>query len=116
MKKRRAPQGRQKKISDEAFRLWRLCRAIEDEGATERWEDDRRRPGRRREYLDAGKALATALGIRWFDHSPLRVTSETPPDYICRNPAQAPEWRRAWELRQALLAAEAAADREAEAE
>jgi hypothetical protein len=91
-------------VSAEAVRLWRLCRGIEDERATERWEDDRR-PGRRREYLDAGKALQRELGIPWVDHNPLHVESETPPTYIAENSVQAPQWRRAWELRCALIEA-----------
>ena len=53
------------------------------------------------------KALAHALGLNSIvDASPLNVTSETLPAYIARNEALAPDWRRAWQLRQALIAAD----------
>jgi hypothetical protein len=70
------------------------------------------RPG----WQDVAKALATALGISWVtDMSPLDVTTETPPDYIARNPALAPDWARAWRLRCALVEAERAMSSKAEA-
>jgi hypothetical protein len=99
-KRRPLAHNRQPQVTAAAVEAWKRARAL----------------GRREGWVDAHKPLHRELGIPWFDHSPLHVTSETPPDYIRRNPAQAPEWRRAWELRQALLAAEAAADREAAAE
>lgn len=111
-KRRVLDRNRHPQISPEAVRLFRVCRSIEDAGGVDGWEDDRR-PGRRREYLDAEKALATACGRSWVDFGPLDCTSEAAPDYI-RRAGRGVEWRRGWELRQALLAADAA-DREASA-
>lgn len=108
----------QKEITPEAVRLWKLCLEIEDARATERWEDDRR-PGRRREYLNAKMALANALGIDWCgDVSPLDPSLRGPrpemPGYMAHL-ASGRTWKRALRLRQALIEAEAAADREATA-
>ena len=63
-KRRTLDRQRRPPISPEAVRLWKLCLEIEDERATERWETDRP-PGRRREYLDVHRALATACGLDW---------------------------------------------------
>ena len=66
-------------------------------------------------WQDAEKSLARELGTNWIcDMSPLDVGSETPPDYIARNPALAPDWARAWQLRCALLEAERAMSSKAE--
>ena len=98
--KRTPVNGKQDNITPEALRLWRLCREIELERAVERWEDDKR-PGRRRQYLTAWKALNSALARPWFDLNPLDCASETAPDHIRRN-GRAGEYREAWLLRQAL--------------
>src|SRR5262245_58551475 len=94
MSTKRTPRYRDLRpaVSPAAVEAWRRAREL----------------GKREGWVDAHKALHRELGIPWFDHSPLHVTSEKPPDYVRRN-GQAPEWRLAWELRQALLAAQAAA-------
>jgi hypothetical protein len=105
LERQRHPQT----ISPEALRLWRLCRSIEDERATERWEPQ----GRRREYLDAEKALTTALGIDWCcDVSPLDSRLKgSMPEYM-ENLWSGRTWIQALRLRLALIEADAVANRE----
>jgi hypothetical protein len=103
---------RRPEVSPEALRLWRLCCEIESKGATKRFEDDRR-PGRRREYLSAGKALCRAVGLDWaMGVWPTDTKSATVPAGLRNRPEVAAAYRQAWAARCALeaAAAEAAAE------
>ena len=113
MSTRRTPRHRDTRpvVSAAAVEAWQRARAV-----------GYPKPG----WQDAEKALARDLGTNWIcDMSPLDVTSERAPVYIARNEVLASDYRRAWELRQALIAAEkamrskrqaeSAANREAEA-
>jgi len=97
-------------VSAAALRLWKLVREIQAERATERWEDDRH-PGRRREYLDAEKALATACGLWWGDScGPHDVKSPKVPSRLLHRPIAAAAYRAAWSARLALEQAEREAE------
>ena len=108
MKKLRAPQGRRQKISDEALRLWRSCLALERQGAPKRF---------RGEYQALGRKLATECGLDWCGMQwPTNCTSATLPAYLRGRELQTADYWAAYRARLALIEAEAAADREAEAE
>jgi hypothetical protein len=98
---------RRPEISPEAVRLWRLCCEIERQGtAAERWEDDRR-PGRRGEYLGAGKALCIATGLDWTIMIwPSDARSPTVPANLRHRHEHAAAYRAAWAVRCALEAAD----------
>jgi hypothetical protein len=114
-KRRTLDRQRRPPISPEAVRLWKLCLEIEVERATERWETDRP-PGRRREYLDVHRALATACGLDWCSCiGPTDAKSATLPASLRHRDLQAEAYRAAYRARLALIEAEAAADREAAA-
>jgi hypothetical protein len=103
---------RRPEVSPEAVRLWRVCVDIKEQNAADRWEDGRR-PGRRREYLSAGKALCRAVGLDWaMGVWPTDTKSATVPAGLRNRPEVAAAYRQAWAARCALeaAAAEAAAE------
>ena len=81
--------------------LWRKLREINEEGSDEEWEPE----GRRREYLDADRALMPTLGLSIGDFSPASVRHEEVPDTIIHNPLAVEKWRKA---RVALIGADRA--------
>jgi hypothetical protein len=109
----RTPLARKQKgkITPEAIALFRRAEALRPT-YSRCIQYDRcksRNPGRHceecREYLATYKRLARALGISWFDISPLDAKTRRVPDHISRNGRSA-EYVKAWELR-SVLAAEA---------
>ncbi len=110
-KRRVLDRRRTPPISDEAMRLWTLCREIEREHGrvVETWEPK----GRRREFLEAEKRLCIELGLDWCSGwSPINAKTEAAPRYLAANSLLLADHRRAYAARQRLLAA----DREAAAE
>ncbi len=89
-------------ITDEAVALFRLCNEIAAAGQDENFENE---GGRRREYLDAYRALSRAVGINFWEVSPLDAVQESPPDYMRQNPLQFGYWEKAWGARREILAA-----------
>jgi hypothetical protein len=89
-------------ITDEAVALFRLCDEIIAAGQEDKFEDQ---GGRRREYLDANRALGNAVGIKFREVSPFDAVREAPPDYMEHNPLQTGYWRKAHAMRREMLAA-----------
>jgi hypothetical protein len=91
-------------ISAEALALWRECCELE-------------RQGNEDALATVGKRLTIACGFDWPSMCwPTRVKCESPPLHIARSADDlAICWRDAWRMRLALIEADAAADREAEA-
>jgi hypothetical protein len=51
-------------------------------------------------YMDLSRELGRLVGVKFWEHSPLRADSEEPPRYMRdNNPYQSELWRRAWALR-----------------
>jgi hypothetical protein len=108
MPSKRTPRHRDRhpKVTPEALRIWLRCRELERQGAT-----------KGAEYSDLGKRLAILCGLDWCSMMwPTTVTSATLPSNLLGRDLQAQSYREAYAARCALIAAEAAARREVEAE
>jgi hypothetical protein len=104
-KRRPLSRSRKPSISAEALACWRQIRALERRGAT-----------KTAEYSDLGKRLAILCGLDWCSMQwPSTAKSPTLPANLRGRELQAQSYREAYAARCALLAAEAAADREAAA-
>jgi hypothetical protein len=92
------------RITPEVLEVWQRLRAINRvKRWRERWEDE---GGRRREFLDGEKRLATLLGLWWGDYVlPLDATAAEPPDYMRGNSDHSEQWRVAWAWRCAMIEA-----------
>jgi hypothetical protein len=108
MPSKRTPlhRARHPKITPEALAVWRRCCELERQGATEGGE-----------YSDLGKRLCTLTGCDWCSMQwPTTATSPTLPAYLRGRELQTADYWAAYRARLALIEAEAAADRAAEAE
>jgi hypothetical protein len=100
--KLRKPKTRTAQITDGAVALFRLCEEIIAAGRDEKFEDE---GGRRREYLDARRALDGAVGIKLWETSPVDAVRETPPDWMHHNALQSAYWRKGSAIGCEILAA-----------
>src|SRR5262245_25632413 len=87
-------------IGPEAVRLFTECRALEESGAAEVWEDDDA-DGRRGQYLERSRRLDRALGRSPWDEDVLDIFGPHPPEWM-REKENIASWRSAWALRRQL--------------
>jgi hypothetical protein len=92
------------RVTPEAIRLFKLVENCIETGDHEFWEDE---GGRRRQYLDADRDLASIFGLHLGEISPcdlqLRLNAQMP-KYM-RHLCSAETWPVAVEVRKALLRA-----------
>jgi hypothetical protein len=94
--KRRTSKIRDHKITPEAIAAWIRGTEIREHGDPDHWEDE---GGNRHAYLDAVGSLASALGLKPWEPSPLAtIGRDDVPEF-----EDADAWRRAVDLRDVLF-------------